>query len=137
MTPRKYTKSIEVWKTTTVADGYGGNVVTTELDYSIWANVTTKNSSRLNENGQNDNLVQTIFTVRNRVNLDLTIKYNFIKYNDVIYNIDSILNIDLDNIDIEIHYEIYCIFVQSIPMFFFNFIFFCLNRYNLPWFFYI
>ena len=26
MTPRKYTKSIEVWKTTTVADGYGGNV---------------------------------------------------------------------------------------------------------------
>ena len=102
MTPRKYTKSIEVWQTTTVADGYGGNVVTTELDYSIWANVTTKNSSRLNENGQNDNLVQTIFTVRNRVNLDLTIKYNFIKYNDVIYNIDSILNIDLDNIDIEI-----------------------------------
>lgn len=102
MTPRKYTKSIEVWKTTTVADGYGGNVVTTDLDYSIWANVTTKNSSRLNENGQNDNLVQTIFTVRNRVNLDLTIKYNFIKYNDVIYNIDSILNIDLDNIDIQI-----------------------------------
>ena len=87
MTPRKYTKSIEVWKTTTVADGYGGNVVTTDLDYSIWANVTTKNSSRLNENGQNDNLVQTIFTVRNRVNLDLTIKYNFIN-NYWIHNIN-------------------------------------------------
>ena len=91
MRPRKYTKSIEVWKTTTVADGYGGNVVTTDFDYSIWANVTTKNSSRLNENGQNDNFVQTIFTVRNRVNLDLTIKYNFIKYNE--YNKIKVINL--------------------------------------------
>ena len=102
MIARKYTKYIEIWKTTTVADGYGGNIVTDAIDYSMWANVTAKTSSRLNENGQNDNFVQTVFTVRNRVNLDLTIKYNFIKYNDVIYNIDSILNIDLDNIDVEI-----------------------------------
>ena len=102
MTPRKYTKSIEVWKTTTVADGYGGNVVTTELDYSLWANVTANQSSRTNENGQNDNFVQAVFTIRNNPNFSISIKDSFIVYNSVTYNIDSILNIDLDNIDIEI-----------------------------------
>lgn len=102
MISRKYTKYIEMWKTITVADGYGGNIVTTELDYSLWANVTAKRSSRLDENGQNDNFMQTVFTVRNRVNMDISIKDNFIKYNDLIYNIDSVLNKDLDNIDIEI-----------------------------------
>lgn len=99
---RKYTKLIQIWETTTVADGYGGNTVTTALSESMWANVTTKRASRLNENGQNDNLVQTVFTVRNRVGLDISIKDNFIKYNSLTYNIESVLNTDLDNIDIEI-----------------------------------
>jgi len=100
--PRKYTKIIEVWKTTNVADGYGGQTVSTALDYTMWADVTAKQSSRLNENGQNDNFVQTKFIVRNRVNIDLSIKDNFIKYNGLTYNIDSLLNIDLDSIDLEI-----------------------------------
>jgi head-tail adaptor len=102
MISRKYTKFLEMWITTTVPDGYGGNTVTTALDYTLWANVTAKRSSRLNENGQNDNFMQTIFTVRNRVNTEISIKDNFIKYNGLIYDIDSVLNIDLDNIDIEI-----------------------------------
>ena len=102
MISRKYDRYIEIWKTTTVSDGYGGNIVTTDFDYSIWANVTAKTSNRLNENGQNDNFVQTVFTVRNRVNLAISIKDNFIKYNGLIYNIDSLLNLDLDNIDLEI-----------------------------------
>jgi head-tail adaptor len=102
MIARKYSKYIEMWITSTSSDGYGGNIVTTELDYTLWANVTTKSASRTNENGQNDNFVQTVFTVRNNPNLSISIKDNFIKYNNVIYNIDSVLNIDLDNIDIEI-----------------------------------
>jgi head-tail adaptor len=102
MIARKYDRIIEMWKTVTVADGYGGNVVTTELDYSLWSNVTTNQSSRTNENGQNDNFVQAIFTVRDNPNINISIKDNFIVYNSVIYNIDSVLNIDLDNIDIQI-----------------------------------
>jgi SPP1 family predicted phage head-tail adaptor len=102
MIARKYTKSISLWVTTTVADGYGGNVVTTALVQNLWANVTAKRAFRQNENGQNDNLVQTVFTIRNRYDLDLSIKDNFINYNGLVYNIDSILNIDLNNIDIEI-----------------------------------
>jgi len=103
MIARKYTKAIGIWKTTTVSDGYGGNTVTTALVYSVWANVETKRAYRTNENGQNDNFVQTIFTLRNRYDIDLSIEDNFIKYNGLIYNIDSILNKDLNNIDIEIY----------------------------------
>lgn len=100
---RSYTKNIQVWKTTTVPDGYGGNTVTTALDFNIWANVKVKRAFRTNDNGQADNFVQTIFIVRNRVNLDLSIKDNFIKYNGLIYDIDSLFNVDLNNIDIEIY----------------------------------
>ena len=102
MIARKYTKFISIWVTTTVPDGYGGNIVTTASVQNVWANVTAKRALRQNENGQNDNLVQTVFTIRNRYDLDLSIKDNFIKYNGLIYNIDNILNVDLNNIDIEI-----------------------------------
>lgn len=103
MIARKYTKAIGIWKTTNVPDGYGGNTVTTALVYSVWANVNTKRAYRQNENGQNDNFVQTVFTIRNRYDIDLSVKDNFIKYNGLIYNLDSILNQDLNNIDIEIY----------------------------------
>lgn len=103
MIARKYTKAISIWKTTNVPDGYGGNTVADALVYSVWANVDTKRAYRQNENGQNDNFVQTVFTIRNRYDIDLSVKDNFIKYNGMIYNIDSILNQDLNNIDIEIY----------------------------------
>jgi SPP1 family predicted phage head-tail adaptor len=103
MIARKYTKHVELWVTSTVPDGYGGNTVTTSLVQNLWANVTAKSSNRLNENGQNDNFMQTVFTIRNRFDLVLSIKDNFFKNNGLIYNIDSVLNIDLDNIDIQIY----------------------------------
>ena len=103
MLSRKYTKAIGIWKTTTVSDGYGGNTVATALVYSVWANVETKKAYRQNENGQNDNFVQTVFTIRNRYDIDLSVKDNFIKYNGLTYNIDSILNLDLNNIDVVIY----------------------------------
>ena len=103
MLSRKYTKAIGIWKTTTVPDGYGGNTVTTALVYSVWANVVTKRASILQENGQRDNIVQNVFTIRNSYDISLSVKDNFIKYNGLIYNIDSILNLDLNNLDVEIY----------------------------------
>ena len=85
-----------------VNDGYGGKTVTDALAFKMWAHVETKRASRTNENGQNDNFVQTIFTVRNRYDLGLSIKDNFIKYKGLIYNIETLLNVDLDNIDLQI-----------------------------------
>jgi len=103
MIARKYNRAIAIWKTTTVSDGYGGNTVTEALVYSVWANFDTKRAYRQNENGQNDNFVQSIFTIRNRYDIDLSVKDNFIKYNGLIFNIDSIQNIDMNNIDVEIY----------------------------------
>lgn len=103
MIARKYTKAIGIWKSTDTFDGYSGSTVEDELVYSVWANVVTKNASNTNENGQRVNFVQTIFTIRNRYDIELSVKDNFIKYNGQIYNIDSILNLDLNNIDIEIY----------------------------------
>lgn len=102
MLARKYTKQIQVWVTTNVSDGYGGKTVSTALAFTMWANVETKRATRLNENGQNDNFTQTVFTVRNRYDLGLSIKDNFIKYNGLVYNIETLLNVDLDNIDLQI-----------------------------------
>lgn len=103
MLSRKYTKAISIWQSVEVSDGYGGSTIINTLFYSMWANVTTKRAYLQNENGQNDNIVQTVFTIRNRYDIDLSIKDNYIKYNGLVYNIDSILNKDLNNIDIEIY----------------------------------
>lgn len=100
---RNYTKLIQLWKTTTVTDGYGGNIVTTELVYPMWANVVAKSGVLLNENGQNDNVVSVLFTVRNNPNINISVKNNFIKYKGLEYNIDGVLKVDLDNIDIQIN----------------------------------
>ena len=103
MIARKYTKRITIWQSTEVEDGYGGYTVTDALQYSFWANVETKRAFRTNENGQNDNFVQVLFTIRNRYDIDISVKDNFIKYNGLVYNIDSVMKIDLNNIDIQIY----------------------------------
>jgi len=41
MRARKYTKKIEVWQTTKVSDGFGGNGVTNELLASSWCEILT------------------------------------------------------------------------------------------------
>lgn len=103
MIARKYNKLISIWKTTNSEDGFGGSIVTDMLVYTVWANVEAKRAYRQNENGQNDNFVQTIFNIRNRYDIDLSIKDNFIKYNGLVYNLDSIMNVDLNNIDVQIY----------------------------------
>ena len=102
MIARKYNSPIGIWQSVEVSDNYGGSTVEDSLVYSVWANVKTKRASILQENGQRDNISQTIFTIRNRYDVNFSVKDNFIKYNGLTYNIDSILNLDLDNIDIEI-----------------------------------
>lgn len=102
MKARKYTKIIEIWKTITEPDGYGGNVVTNEFVNKHWANVETKRSFRTNEIGRLENNVVLVFTIRNRDDFFASIEDDFIKYKGLIYNIDSVLNIGLLDIDIEL-----------------------------------
>jgi head-tail adaptor len=103
MVSRKYTKAISIWQSTEVSDGFGGSTIEDALVYLFWAHVETKRAFRTNENGQNDNFVQTVFTIRNRYDVEISVKDNFIKYNGLVYNVDSVMNIDFNNIDLEIY----------------------------------
>lgn len=73
MRARKYTKKIEVWQTTKVSDGFGGNGVTTELLSSTWCEILTP-----------DKLIRnTDFGVTDTAN---TIIVRLRKRNDLPYN---------------------------------------------------
>ena len=103
MIARKYTKAIAIWRTTPVSDGFGGYIVSDSLLFSSWANVATKKVYIRNEAGESDNINQVVFTLRNRYDIDIDTKTDYIKYTGLVYNIDSVQNIDLDNIDIQIY----------------------------------
>ena len=101
MKPRKYDKLIQLWKTTEVDDGYGGNTVNTGvLQSTFWANVQTKGARNLSENGSVQNTNQIVFTIRNRYDIDLQDCY--VKYQTKDYQIATTTNNDLNNIEIEI-----------------------------------
>lgn len=100
MKPRKYDKLIQLWKTTEVEDGYGGYIVTDALQSTFWANVQTKNARNLSDNGSVQNVNQIVFTIRNRYDIDL--KDCYVKYQNKVYQISTITNNDLNNIEIEI-----------------------------------
>tara|TARA_R110000868_G_scaffold365207_1_gene628054 strand:- start:1255 stop:1587 length:333 start_codon:yes stop_codon:yes gene_type:complete len=102
MVSRKYNKYIELVKSTNVSDGFGGQTVTYDSYAYVWANVTAKSASSTNENGITNNFVQTIFTIRQNPNVTLSVQDTFIYYGDHVYSIDSVLNVNLDNVDIEI-----------------------------------
>lgn len=101
MKPRKYDKLIQLWKTTELDDGFGGNLaVNDSLQSTFWANVQTKGTINLSDNGSVQNINQIVFTIRNRYDIDL--KDCYVKYQNKVYQISTTTNQDLNNIEIEI-----------------------------------
>mgnify|MGYP003437549658 CR=1 FL=1 len=103
MKPRKYDKYIEIWATIEEEDGYGGFINTDSKLFSLWANIEIKRSIVKTDNGDIQNLNGLIFNIRNRVNFNVNPKTNYLKYNSLVYNIDSISNVDLNNIEIQLY----------------------------------
>lgn len=99
---RKYDRVIQLWKATESDDEYGGYTVTDVLQSSFWANVQTKSSRVQDDNGRVDNINQVVFTIRNRYDIDINVKDNFILYQGKKYQISSVVNQDLNNIEVEI-----------------------------------
>ena len=97
---RKYDKLIQLWKTTEVEDGFGGYTVTDSLQSTFWANIQTKNARNQSDNGSVQNINQIVFTIRNRYDIDL--KDCYAKYQSKNYQINTVTNQDLNNIEIEI-----------------------------------
>lgn len=93
MISRQYTRKIAIYKTTTVADGYGGNTVTDVLIGSYWADVIQMSAFKDNAIGKSDIKNNYSFKIRANSNIttdidNLSIVYRSKKYvvNDIRYN---------------------------------------------------
>lgn len=93
MTARQYTRKISIYKTTNVADGYGGNTVSDVLIGSYWAEVKQNSAFRDNAVGKSDIKNNYSFKIRANANLtpdldNLSIVYRSNKYvvNDIRYD---------------------------------------------------
>lgn len=97
MLSRKYNRQVEIFKTTTVPDGYGGNTVTKVSIGQFWAEVKQNSAFRDNAIGKSDIKDNWSFNIRaNPVltpdldNLSITYKgvnrvVNDIRYNDPLF----------------------------------------------------
>lgn len=93
MISRQYTRKISIYKTTNVADGYGGNTVSDVLIGSYWAEVKQDSAFRDNAVGKSDIKNNYSFKIRANANFtpdldNLSIVYRSKKYvvNDIRYD---------------------------------------------------
>ena len=96
MIARKYNRRIEIWDAgTLVADGYGGNTITSTLIAEVWANVSQNSSFKDTTIGKSDVKKTYTFKVRNAVVFMINNLSNaYIIYNGKNYNITSVENPD-------------------------------------------
>ena len=103
MRSRRYTKRIEIYETTNVADGYGGNTVSEALLGESWCELKTiKNPKRFVDLGINDILNTIVINVKHRNDLTYNGVNQYLKYNGNKYIIKGITNLNLKDNDIEI-----------------------------------
>jgi head-tail adaptor len=102
MISRKYNRKIQIFKTTSVADGYGGNTVTDVLIGSFWSEVSQNSAFRDNQVGMSDIKNNWEFKIRANPALvpeidNLSIIYNSSKYvaNDIRYNDEMFREINI------------------------------------------
>jgi SPP1 family predicted phage head-tail adaptor len=90
MRSRKLSKRIEIWQTSNVSDGFGGNTIAETLITSSWAEVTTLN----NTNRSTDiGITSATNTIKIKLRKRKDITYNsinqFIKYRGYKYIIQN------------------------------------------------
>tara|TARA_R110000803_G_scaffold29013_2_gene66537 strand:- start:826 stop:1191 length:366 start_codon:yes stop_codon:yes gene_type:complete len=90
MRSRKLSKRIEIWQTSNVADGFGGNTIAETLITSSWAEVTTLN----NTNRSTDiGITSATNTIKIKLRKRKDITYNsinqYIKYRGFKYIIQN------------------------------------------------
>lgn len=93
MIARQYTRKIQIYKTASVADGYGGNTIADVLIGSYWAEVKQNSAFKDTQIGQSDIKNNWSFKIRANANIttdidNLSILYKSKKYvvNDIRYN---------------------------------------------------
>lgn len=103
---RRFTKRFELWETTRVDDGFGGDLVDTKLIGTSWCEIKTANANsryRSTDNGITSATNQIIITTRKRADLIYDSINQFIKYRGETYVFSNQpYELDFDNMFIEI-----------------------------------
>ena len=106
MRARSFNKRIEIWETTLVSDGFGGNTFTESLLNTSWAKIETVKPSRgdlRTDSGILDASNSIIVTLRQRKDLSYDMATMFLKYRGEKYIINSFpANIDFEDSTIKI-----------------------------------
>ena len=104
MKARKYTKRIQFYQTTNVADTYGGFTVSEALVATSWCNIkTVSNGQRLTDLGISDPSNSIILQLRQRNDIDYSALDMYVKYRGVKYIIQNApTNTDFNDTEIEI-----------------------------------
>lgn len=104
---RKYNKRIEIWQTTEVPDGFGGNTINTAKIGASWAKIKTSANNRtitqrLTDLGIINQELAIIVTCRKRNDLPYNPINQFLKYRGDQYVIKTVTEKDLGNVEVEI-----------------------------------
>lgn len=107
MRARQYNKQIEVWQTTHVSDGFGGNGVTSALLTKSWCKITTPNNNhgiyRTTNVGVTDTSNTLVVTLRKRNDITYNSLNQYFLYRGVKYVISSEpINVGFEDRDIQI-----------------------------------
>lgn len=104
MRARKYNKQIEIWQTTKVSDGFGGNTVSEELITKSRCKIITSNNIYQNkEFGLSETTNRIVIQLRKRNDITYNSKNQFIKYRNEKYTITSEpVNVGFEDREIQI-----------------------------------
>jgi len=104
---RQFTKRVEIWQTSTVVDGFGGNDVDDTLLTTSWAKVETMSGGRFANRTTDLGITETnqgvLFTFRKRNDLAYNSINQYLMYRGAKYIISSFPdNVDFNDAYIEI-----------------------------------
>jgi SPP1 family predicted phage head-tail adaptor len=104
MRARKYNKKIDIWQTTTIADGYGGGGGSSSLLTSVWCKFITNDAIlRSTDIGQTETNDKLMLKVRKNTNINYNSKNMFFIYRNREYMIQGTpINIGFEDRELQI-----------------------------------
>lgn len=103
MLSRQYDKRIQVWETTKVSDGFGGNTVSETLLFQSWAKIETNGVGyKAQDIGLDQFNNPVLFKVRYRNDFQYQGRTLYVLYRNVKYIIQAVRNSDQRNIELDI-----------------------------------
>jgi SPP1 family predicted phage head-tail adaptor len=90
MIARQYTRKIQLFKTSSVSDGFGGNTVNDVLIGSYWAEVKQNSAFKDNSIGNSQIKNNYTFKIRANINLDMDISNLSIVFNSKKYVVNDL-----------------------------------------------